>query len=411
MKRVKFAVLTVVLVLLCGCYDYSETNDLVYATALGIDEGTENNYKITLQYARVFEISSGAESGESGAQILDTITVDAPTVYSAVTLANHMISKRFVLSHLKLIVISAQTARNGVLDFAEVMMRSDELRPHTFMAVSTGGAKEYLESVKPSIDINPVKYYSLVYDSKFSAYIPKFDNIELCFYADGTQRDIALPAVAAGTGTQNIENTGTQNSSNFEYRLKDYTAGNFKHESPNPSEIMGMAVFSGGRLADFASSSETEIYNILRGDFTMNRTTFRDSITGEPVCIKLEQAQKPKIRVDTSTAVPTADIRISLEGELLAMPDGYAYESDLESFENKISADIAEAALKFLERMKTEYNSDVLGLGSCAKRNFLTYTDFQSYNWKEKYTNAVFKVEVDFKVRRSGQIIKGEGDT
>lgn len=402
MKKVKFAVLTVVLVLLCGCYDYSETNDLVYATALGIDEGTENNYKITLQYARVFEINSGAESGESGAQILDTITVDAPTVYSAVTIANHMISKRFVLSHLKLIVISAQTARKGVLDFAEVMMRSDELRPHTFMAVSTGGAKEYLESVKPSIDINPVKYYSLVYDSKFSAYIPKFDNIELCFYADGTQRDIALPAVA--------DNTGTQNSSDFEYRLKDYTAGNFKHESSNSSEIMGMAVFSGGRLAGFASSSETELYNILRGDFTMNRTTFRDSITGEPVCVKLEQAQKPKIRVDTSTAVPTADIRISLEGELLAMPDGYAYESDLESFESEISAVIADAALKFLGRMKTEYNSDVLGLGSCAKRNFLTYKDFQSYNWKEKYKNIVFKVNVEFKVRRSGQIIKGEGD-
>lgn len=420
MKKVRLAVLAAVIaVLLCGCYDYSETNDLVYATALGIDVGTQNNYEITFQYARVFEINSGSESGESGAQILDTITVDAPTVYSAVTLANHMISKRFMLSHLKLTVISEKIARDGVSDLAEVMMRSDEIRPHIFMAVARGSAKEYLKSVKPSIDINPIKYYSLMYDSKFSAYIPKFDNIELCFYSDGSKRDIVLPVAAAvkadypndSTGTQNQSNTGTQNSAdNFEYRLKNYLAGSFKKETANPSEIMGMAVFSDGRLAGFAESTETELYNILRGDFTMNRTTFRDSVSGEPVTVKLEQARKPKIRVDTSTAAPTADIRISLDAELLGMPSGYVYESDLARFESDICADITAAALRFLERMKTEYNSDVLGLGAFARRNFLTYADFENYNWKEKYKNTAFNVTVDFKVRRSGQIMKSEGD-
>lgn len=399
--------------LLSGCYDKNEPNDLVYATAVGIDVRTDNNYNITLQYARVFEINSGSESGESEANILDTVTVSAPSIYSAVSLANHIISKQFVLSHVKLIVFSKEAAENGVADFAEVMMRSDELRPHTFMAVSADSAEDYLKSVKPSIEINPIKYYELVYNNQHSAYIPKFDNVSLCFYNDGVVRDVVMPVASrVGNGEDEKFAVGTQKNSDFdsdfEYKLKNYIAGELVRDSKNPSEVLGMAIFNRDKLVGFGGSIETELYNMLSGDFTLNYTAFRESATGKAVTVKLEQAQKPKLYVDTSAEYPLAKIRIYLEGEFLGLPSECINETDLTGFETETAKTIKNASEKFLNRMRDDYSSDVLGLGIAAKRNFLTYKAFEDYDWKSKYNNILFDVDVDFKLRRTGQIFRNK---
>lgn len=412
MKKAKLILLAMALVLLlCGCYDNNETDNLVYATALGVDKGTDNNYSFTIQYARVFEINTGSEGGESGADILNTMTVEAPTVYSAVSLANHTISKQFVLSHLKLIVFSEELARDGLGEFVDVMMRSDEIRPHIYMAVSRDSAKNYLESVKPSIEINPIKYYQLIYDGKYSAYIPEFDNVELCFYHNSPEHDVVLPVASAVSEPEENEE-GTQNiqlrNESFEYRLKNYIAGDFKRESKNPSEIMGMAIFNGDNLADFAGGVETELYNLLCGNFKMNYTTFEDKNTGEAVTVRLEQAQRPKMSIDISGEVPKINIKLYLEGELLGMPDGSYHDSSLTDFENDVKSSIESASEAFIKRIQKEYKSDILGTGSVLKRKFLTHSEFEQYNWEEKYQTAEFNIETEFDIRRTGQIIRGD---
>ena len=58
-----------------------------------------------------------------------------------------------------------------------------------------------------------------------------------------------------------------------------------------------------------------------------------------------------------------------------------------------------------------EYNSDIFGFYSYAKRYFLTYEDMINYNWDEKYGDTQFFVDVDFNIKRTGLIIRSEENT
>ncbi len=115
MRKFKIIALTALIVTftltLSGCFG-REPNEIAYIVALGIDKAENENYEITIQYANPTQISGGAseEGGKGGNQIVENVTVESPTIYGAIGLANHIVSKTFTLSHAKLIVFSSDIA-------------------------------------------------------------------------------------------------------------------------------------------------------------------------------------------------------------------------------------------------------------------------------------------------------------
>ena len=90
----------------------------------------------------------------------------------------------------------------------------------------------------------------------------------------------------------------------------------------------------------------------------------------------------------------------------MGLPGNYYYEKDLENFENEVKEYIRLAAMKFLTKTQTEYNSDVLGLGTQIKSKFKTQTDYTNYDFKSKYKDVEFNIDVNYKVRRTGLIMR-----
>ena len=110
MKYIKIAVFLLSFMILCGCNDAQEPDTLGYVVAIGIDKAKkeEAKYEITLQFANPVTISGGAsqEGGKGGKESIKNITVTAPSIYSAVNVANHVVSKVFTLSHTNVVVFS-----------------------------------------------------------------------------------------------------------------------------------------------------------------------------------------------------------------------------------------------------------------------------------------------------------------
>lgn len=393
MKRlILISAIVVYVSLLCGCYDYSEPNDMVYATAIGIDVGTQNNKEITLQYAKAADINSGAEGG---GDILGTVTVTAPTVYSAVSMANHTMSKRFSLSHVKLIVFSEETAREGVEDFANLISGSDELRPYIFTAVSSGSARKYLESVQPGMEINPIKYYEMIYNGDDSAYMPYMDTQTFC--ADiRSESDMVLPIASAnysvGEGTYN------------QYDIFGY--GSAYGDTENSDGVMGMALFSGDKLTGMCGGAETELYNMLSGNFHTGHAAFYDTARGNTISVLLQRARKPRIRADIKGENPKVDIDLYLDAELEGAPAEYCYEDELSRLETEMSEDIRLAIQSFLKKTQTQYNCDVLNVGTYIRRKFLTLYDYKSYDFKNRYNDVEFNVNVNLSLSRTGAVVR-----
>lgn len=418
--------------LLSSCYDYKEPNDISYIAAIGIDEtDSEGIYNYTLQFVRPSEISGGSsEEGGSGEDTISLINVDAPSIYAAIALGNHVVSKSFTLSHTKLIVISDKLAKKTITPLLDSIGRSSDIRPTVIMCVSNGDAKDYLESVNPVIEINPVKYYRLIFEDPNASYFPKSNAKELYVnLKTGIKQSVVpLVGVAADNKTEeNPDNKSSQNSdenkqkentkgdiktndkqifinkSGFEYNMKNYIAGELDIEKENLSETIGGAVFKNDKMIGILSNIESELYNILTGEYRNGYSVIYSEKSPQiPVTVQIEQPQKPSVKINLEENHPKISIKISLEGNLKSVSENFPIEKDLMEFETS-SAKYVEAALnKFLKKTTTEFNSDIVGFGNYAKRHFLTYDDFNDYQWNEKYKNAEFDVSVDFQVRRTG---------
>ncbi len=362
-----------------------------------------------MQIANPIAISGGSneEGGEGGEKTISEITVTAPTIYSAVNIANHLNSKKISLSHTALIAFCDEIAKNGVNDFADTIARSEELRPNTHITVVRGSAKEYLSEIKPTNEVNPVQYYKMIYGVGYTGFIPK--NTSQKFYISSVcdYRDIVLPLSALKK--DNPENSEIMYEG-FEYYTKNYLAGDVDAQSEEKTQSYGMAIMSGGKMIAEAGAVEAELYNILTGQYSQSEVTYKDERTPDrPVTVTQSQQKKPKIRVRIVNQKPEIYIKIFLEADLHTISGQYLIEEEYDNFETQAKEEIKTAVDKFLKKTVSEYQSDIIGFGDYAKRSFKMYDEFIEYGWSKRYPESEFITEVDFHIRRSGLVDRKQG--
>jgi len=424
--------LIIIFFALSGCYDETEPDNLSYVTAVGIDksEKQENNYSFTIQFAKPSAISGGAsQEGGKGGEIVENMVVESPTLYSAINTMNHILSKNISMAHIKLIVFSEEMARDGVRNITEEIIRSQEIRPNIYFAVSLDKAQDYLKNVKPVIEINPTKYYELTFQRYTYGGIPKNPSYDFIFNMDARTHDNVLPLVgtaeeeggeqqSSGGGGQSESSGNSQSKSfknklseaapitleNFEYGTKNYIAGQVGEEIKNKSEAMGMAIFHDEKMVGIAGSNESILYNILGGTYEQGYLTFKTSNSEIPVTVRAKMDTKPKVSYDKKKNL--AKIKIALECDFVSMAAKSHEETNVSKFEQEASSALSDAAKDFLEKMRDEYRADVIGIGEAAKLKFLTEKDFYDFDWESKFTDLDYDISSEIKIRRSGLIIR-----
>ena len=406
-KSVKILLTCVILLISTGCTDATEPDTLGYVVALGIDKSEYNpkSYDITIQFANPSKISggSGEEGGKGGGESIENITVTAPGIYSAVNIANHIISKTFVLSHTKLIVFSKGVAEEGIGGLLETIGRSSDIRPNTYFAVSKGQAREFLEAVNPETEVNPVRYYTMIFENDYSGYIPQNMSADFYFYCGSEEKCCVMPvcSVAGASGSNNYSNTG------YQYGMENYIAGQIPSGSEQ-TQVMGMGVFNEDKLAGEMGDIETEIYNILTGQYKSSYVVYRYSKSpDDPITVVQKQKHRPKIKVRTDDDVPKIDAEIFVEADFSSSTPQISVEDNMEEFTSEATAALKAQIEDFLAQT-TNMGTDIVGFGSYAKRNFTDLQSFSDYNWLEKYKNAEFNVTVNFEIRRTGLVVRSD---
>lgn len=437
MKVIKLILCCTAVLFISGCYDKDEPNDIAYVTAIGIDknEKDEDNYNITVQFANPTNISGGSsEEGGSGKDIMNNITVEAPNIYSAVGLIDHVISKNLNLSHMKLFVFSKEIAEEGIKDFLETISRSEEIRPNVYTAVSMKKAGEYLRETEPLVEINPAKYYQLIFEKGDFSAVPQSYNQTLYFYTNIPEKNSVIPLTGiAETDSENQsssqnstgDSNGNEQSSNknessgessqeqnqnqsqapinkspYEYNLKDYKAGEVGIYQNKKGEAIGCAVFKMDKMIGELGFIETQLYNMLTNTFTQNYITIKSEKSDTPITLLVSLDNRTKIKYDKREHKST--IKLTLSGDFISLPDDYLAEHDMKEFEKAAASAITDKISDFIKMTQEDFNSDIIGFGMYAKSNFLTLKDFTDYDWENKFKDMKYEIETDFKVRRTG---------
>lgn len=409
--------------LLSGCYDRREIDDLTYVIAIGLDEGKTNNLRMTLQYAVPAAIGGGGMGGggggggggEGGNKSVNTVTVETPTLYSGLNMVNNFIGKQVNISHAKVSVISEELARSGKMhEYIHAMVRGREFRPNMYIAVSRGSAEDYIRSVKPIQELNPAKYYEL----KFSTY--KYTG----FTAETTlnnfynqQESLARQPVATLVGVGHFQSSNDFDPNSSTYRNKgrpyplegDYLAGDTPTVSDIKSETMGLAVFDGTNMVGALDGQEATYHLIATGEYNYSYVTIQDpKDVNTFVVLNLKQSRKPAYKVSFDGGKPRISLKIKLEADYLSIQSGINYEmgADRELFEKSAEQFLKTEITRFLDRTAKEFKSDICGFGRFVKGSFLTWKEWEDFNWLGKYKDSTFDVDVDLKVRRPGLMIR-----
>jgi spore germination protein KC len=162
--RVISLILVILLVFsLTGCWNAREINELALVLSVALDK-TDDGFKVTAQMAKPETYSKTPSGGGGGAEKEKPfwiITGTGKTIFNAVRNMASISSRRIVWSHIKVIIIGEELAKNDIQEIFDFFSRNAELRFRTWIAVTPGEAGKILEIVPimekdPSLNIEKI---------------------------------------------------------------------------------------------------------------------------------------------------------------------------------------------------------------------------------------------------------------
>lgn len=414
MKNKLLAVLLLVLSVFLGGCEYShEITEMAFAVALGLDVGKEG-LRVSVQFAQPLNIagegggeeeSSGAASGseESGEAPADKnqnttmLTVEAEDIYTALSVAESSLSKRVNLSHVKLLLFSADLAKEGIRDYVTLFMKNSRFSPNTYTAVSLCRAEDYMREVSPALEQNPAKYYTLLFSQSNGDFMPATTLRELYFHLSAQGREPVLPAAGIDREeTKPLKNGAAQG---------DYEAGELSKGSENRTDVSGMAVFRDGKLSQILSSHDAMAYQIFIGELRESYLSLPSPTQeGKRIVLRITQAKKPKKKVRLEENGVYIEALVPLSAEIAECPKHDLQQFGFSGLGESASAEMSARLKSFCNVTAKECRADVVGFGELAKRQFSDFPAWQAYDWQTKYPNAEFSIVVSVNVTSEGLV-------
>lgn len=409
---VTFLLLFILIFSISACSDAKEINEWSYVYSIGIDKGVSNSLRYSFQIASMKmqggggDGSNGSGGGQSEDRSYSVYSVDAPTFYGAVSMAESSSSRFFNYMHTKYLVISEDLAREGIENFINSLIRNRQIRKILHILISRDGAEAFLEEFNPKLTAAISNAQEGFLDTSRESGL-NLDATYHQFFTDmkTTYRMPVAPVVAINDGS-NYLSSGTP-SENFKSE-GDYYAGELPRKGMNSFEFFGTALFDGDKMVGMLNGDETRGLLMIKNELKSAFISVPDPVNeGLNISIQTKLQKKTSIQVDVSGDKPVVDVKVSLEGDMLNVQGHGHYESpDMKPvLEDAFRLYIRELLIKTVDKCKT-LKVDVFGFGDKAARHFSTIQEWEEYDWLNRFHEAEVNISVQFVIRRTGTLIK-----
>ncbi|WP_424767794.1 Ger(x)C family spore germination protein [Paenibacillus sp. sgz302251] len=404
------------MLLLSGCWDRQDPENIAFIMAVGVDPGPNNDYIYTFALAMP-KTSSGASGGggggESSQKILDVYSVEGANLASALLASQSYVARRLTLKHSKAFILGEGLARQGSMPILGEVVRNNEFRRTLNIITSKGRADSYIKHIKPTMEKDINLWFELEMDPhNIGAVTPKksrFHNFIVDMEQPGTGATTILSAIRPDIekGATNLQDEESSSDSNSRPPMVgDQYAGSLRRSGEIPIDIYGSAVYRGQKLIGFLSGTETKTLNMLRGEFEPTILEFHDPSDPERnISFKVNSQKKPSLKVKrTDDDQVRVAFLLQMEGDLISSMSNvnYTKPDQQKKLESAVENELIKRASELLDKTLYQWNVDCFHIGNQLRASFPTLKAWYAYNWREHIKETKYELNIRFKMRRHG---------
>lgn len=349
----KLLILLIIPLLLSGCYDYNELNELAIISGIGIDY-EDDNFVVTYEI-----LSTKKESESSASSSTYNVTSKGKTISEAFSNNGNNMDKVPYFEHLDIVVISEEIASNHLDEVTEFMIRSSELRNEFYMAVGeSSSAKDIISNSskeKPSSANFITGMLENSKDSTSSGYYDMFTDTISKIITDG--KDAILPVIS----------------------LED-----------EKIILSGMAIFKDFKLTNILDLDNASIVNLLN-NFEYHAITLKNKCDNGYTIISIYEGEVEISPTDKDVTI-NAKLNARVKEDTCNMD--FRDEDTYIELEKKFTKILEKQMEEVIERLKTS-ESNVLEIGK-------KYYDKTRNKYYFKWLNQDFKYQINLKINKKG---------
>ena len=375
------------LLVLSGCWDRIELNELSIVSGIAIEKGEEHKYKLTVEVINATELSKDAKGGNTPALVYYQ---EGNSISELSDKMNIGLSRVLIYSHTRVIVIDEEVAREGMAEFLDFLERTGEFRNDFNILIA--------KDVKASEILKITYAVQRVPSLKLHAQIEAFEkdwggdpDVKLTDFISAIVNKGRQPVAEAVTIRGNIN--------------KGQSIDNNKKVDPDARvEIVGLAVFSFDKLVGYLTVEDIRNYLWTKKLKTTTLTIpCSADNSGKYIDVKIVSAHSKK-NVEWINDSPVIKVNISGDARL----QGTQCIEDLEKLatynqiEESTNQFIEEEIKRTIKKVQEKYGVDIFGFGEELKRkNYKKYKELEN-NWDEQFERAEVEVSANIYIRRSG---------
>ncbi|KAA0549921.1 Ger(x)C family spore germination protein [Bacillus sp. BGMRC 2118] len=386
MKKLKIGFISCIsLMLLTGCWDRMEVNDVAFVTATGFDKVDENAFQISVQIPLPSAMGGAGSSGGGGGTSGGPSYIDSEigrNVREANDNLQSRLSRQLFFGHRRVLVFGEEMARGGFEKSLQLVLEQPQSRLSSYVLVTEGEAMDILTATPHLERLSSEAMREIVKAGKPVTVKDVLSDIG----SEG--KDPVLPFV---------KTIKTKNGKTKE--VKDEIA------------VEGSAIFKGQKLSYFTKDEESNGVRWLLDGMEEKNYTFsvRDN---EELNV---QVMKVKVQTDYKIVndLPSFNLKIVTEANMmqneaqLKLGDVSAYKLATKAMEKQIVKEV-EALLNH----SMDEGIDVFGLGlHVVIKDNLLWEEKLKKHWRELLPDIKVKVEAQASIEQvlnSGIDIKEE---
>lgn len=375
------------LVVLTGCWNRRELNELAIAVAMGVDK-KDNDYLVSIQIVNPGAVAA-QRAGTDTAPVI-TYSTQGTSIFEALRRTTTKSPRKIYLSHMQVIVLGKEVAEEGIAKVLDFLSRDHEFRTDFFLVVSKDATAEEILKTLTLLEKIPANkmFHSLESSNTAWAATGKATLDKLISDMTSEGKHPVLTGITLD-GAKDIAGT-KENMQRIDSRAL------LRYE--------GLAVFKKDKLVGWLNEEESKGYNYIQNE-VKSTAEYVACPNGGNIALEIIRTnsemkgkvvrKKPEVAIEVRVEANISEVQCNMD---------LAKDKTIRGLEAKAAEKIKGFMQQAISKAQHKYKADIFGFGEAVHRAEPGFWKKAKQNWDEEFVGLDVDMRVDFNIRGLGTI-------